>query len=231
MGMTELTSVEARVLGVLIEKSFATPDQYPLTLHALVAGCNQRSNRDPATDWPEGEVFAAVESLRFKRLAVRVDQHGARVAKYRHEAREALGVGGVNLAALAELLLRGPQTLGEVRGRASRLQPIETLEAAQNVLQTLIDRDPPLVRRLPPSPGSRSERYAQTLAPEADGETKADEAADEDSPGQAAAVSSDADDLPARVAALEDEVRSLRSDLRRLSAALGEPDAGASEPH
>src|SRR5687768_8855049 len=122
--MTQLTPNEARALGVLIEKATTTPEQYPLSLNALTNGANQKNNRDPVLSLSEDEIFEAVESLRDKQLAVRVDQAGSRVHKYKHTASETLRCSAGQLAVLAELLLRGPQTLGELRGRASRMHPL-----------------------------------------------------------------------------------------------------------
>src|SRR4051812_20848139 len=154
--MLHLTPDESRVLGVLVEKATTTPDQYPLTLNAIVNGANQKSNRDPVTTMDEGRAFDAVEGLRGKGLAVRVDAVGSRTNRYRHQAGEGLRVRPAELALLAELLLRGPQTLGELRGRASRMHPFETLDDVKNMLRALTDRDEPLARDLPPSPGSRA---------------------------------------------------------------------------
>src|SRR5256885_1232291 len=118
--MVELTPDEARVLGVLIEKAQTTPEQYPLSLNAIVNGANQKNNRDPVTAMTDDQAFDAVEGLRGKGLVVRIDQPGGRVHKYRHNAIDALHVRTGEAAILAELLLRGPQTLGELRGRAAR---------------------------------------------------------------------------------------------------------------
>src|SRR5215212_3874774 len=109
--MIQLSPYEARVLGVLIEKALTTPEQYPLSLNALTNGCNQKNNRDPVLSLSEDEVFEAVDGLRTKQLSVRVDQLGSRVAKYRHQAGEVFRCKAGELAVLAELLLRGPQTL------------------------------------------------------------------------------------------------------------------------
>src|SRR4051812_22704228 len=165
--MLTLTPDEARVLGVLIEKAFTTPNQYPLSLNAVVDGANQKSNRFPVLNMSEDQCFDALESLRDKQLIVRVDQVGARVHKFKHAAMEVLHIGNAHLAVLTELLLRGPQTLGELRGRASRMAPIESLEAAKQVVRSLIEREEPFVRELPPSPGSRAENYLQLLSPDA----------------------------------------------------------------
>ena len=164
--MVELTPDESRVFGVLVEKAATTPEQYPLSLNAVVNGCNQKNNRDPVLALDEGRVFDALEGLRAKGLVVRSDMAGSRVNKYRHQANDVLRVRPGELAVLAELLLRGPQTLGELRGRASRMHPLESLEDVKQMLRALSERSEPLVRDLPPSPGSRAERYAQLLCPD-----------------------------------------------------------------
>src|SRR5258706_1235790 len=142
-----------------------TPEQYPLSLNAIVKGANQKSNCDPVLTMNEDDAFTAVEGLRGKGLTVRVDQTGSRVHKYRHNAIDALHVRTGEVAVLAELLLRGPQTLGELRGRASRMHPMETTDVVKDLLRALEDRSEPLVRELPPSPGSRAERFVQLLCP------------------------------------------------------------------
>jgi uncharacterized protein YceH (UPF0502 family) len=165
--MEPLTPDECRVLGVLIEKQMTTPDQYPLTLNAIVAGSNQKNNRSPVLEMSDDAAEAAADGLRAKGLVVRVEQSGARVVKFRHAAAEKLDCRPAELALLAELLLRGPQTVGELRGRASRMQAFESLPAAEGFLRSLMERPVPLVRRLPPVPGSRAERYADLLSPDA----------------------------------------------------------------
>lgn len=164
--MVELTHEEARVLGVLIEKALTTPEQYPLSLNAMTAGCNQKNNRDPVLNLTEDQVFDAVESLRAKQLTIKVDNVGQRVHKYRHCATETLHARTAELAILAELLLRGPQTMGELRGRASRMAPFETLDRVRDMLRALSDRPEPLIKEIAPSPGSRAERYMQLLSPD-----------------------------------------------------------------
>lgn len=163
--MLELTPDEARVLGVLIEKAFTTPDQYPLTLNAVVNGANQKNNRDPVIALDEGRAFDALEGLREKKLIIRADMAGSRVNKFRHQAGESLHARPAEIAIVAELLLRGPQTLGELRGRASRMQTFDSIEAVKNMLTALMSREEPLVRELPPAPGSRADRYSQLLCP------------------------------------------------------------------
>src|SRR5438067_2998594 len=164
--MIELTADEARVIGVLIEKAQTTPDQYPLTINAVVNGANQKNNRDPVTNMDDGAALSALIGLRNKGLVVQQDAHGQRVPKFRHQFKETLGVNTPEMVILAELLLRGPQTLGELRGRASRMHPLASLEEVKGHLRALSDRTEPLVHELPPSPGSRAERYEQLLCPE-----------------------------------------------------------------
>ena len=222
--MIQLSADEARVLGVLIEKAFTTPEQYPLTLNAVVNGANQKNNRDPVTAIDETRAFDALEALRAKGLIVRADMAGSRVNKFRHQAGEALHVRPAEVALLAELLLRGPQTLGELRGRASRMQPFESIEAVKNMLAALMAREEPLVRELPPAPGSRAERYVQLLCPELH-PLDAPQGAMPAAAPQAAAPG-----LEARVRALEAELTLLRSALQRLALSVGEPDPFGGQP-
>ena len=216
--MVTLTADECRVLGVLIEKSLTTPEQYPLSPNAVTAGCNQKSNRDPVRAMAEDACFDAAESLRAKGLAVRVDQHGSRVHKYRHAAGDVLHARAGELAVLAELLLRGPQTAGELRTRASRMSPMESLDVTQGLLAALIDRPEPLAAELPPLPGSRAVRFAQLLCPDLHA---TDAAAASVAPVPVALQPATAG-LGERVAAVEAEVADLRAELSRLRAALGE---------
>ncbi len=160
-----LTPLECRVLGVLVEKAQTTPGQYPLTLNGLVVGCNQKNNRDPVVTVDEDEVVTALDGLRAKSLVRELSMEGSRVPKYRHVARDVLQIDTSSLVILAELLLRGPQTVGELRGRALRMHPLESLEVVEGVLATLAAREAPLVRELPPLPGSRAPRWMQLLCP------------------------------------------------------------------
>ena len=215
--MIQLTPAESRVLGVLIEKATTTPEQYPLSLNALTSGCNQKNNRDPVLSMSEDEAFEAVESLRNKQLAVRVDMAGSRVHRYKHTAGEALHARGGEIAILAELLLRGPQTLGELRGRASRMHPTESLDVAKQMLEALMNRPEPLVKQLPPAPGSRAERFAQLLCPDLH-PIDAPAARTTGAPN-----TSGSSTLSERVESLEEEVASLRQIVTKLAQALGEP--------
>lgn len=160
---TTLNEMEVRVLGSLIEKELATPEYYPLTLNALVNACNQKSNREPVLNLAEDEVVRALDTLRFKQLAV-VSADGGRVTKYRHLLAEQLRLSPAELAVLAELLLRGAQTVGELRSRAERMHSFADLAAVEAVLEELAGRN--LVTRLPRQPGRKESRYAQLFAGE-----------------------------------------------------------------
>lgn len=207
--MPTLTPDECRVLGVLVEKAMTTPAQYPLTLNALVTGSNQKNNRDPVTGLDEDRVLDAIQGLRHKGLALVVDMAGSRVQKYRHVAREAMAVETPGLVIMTELLLRGPQTLGELRTRASRMHPLESLDVVEAVLDGLMSRPEPLVRRLPPSPGSRAERFVQLLCPDLHPLDAAPSPRSTD-------VGSSSGDLSARVAALEAQVAALQAAVESL---------------
>ena len=158
----ELNGHEARLLGVLFEKERTTPDQYPLSLHALTAGANQKSNREPMTDWSEAEVIVGMSGLMQKGLAGKVAPAGSRVEKFRHNARETLGLDDRKLAILCELLMRGPQTVGELRTRGSRMSELGAIDVVLADLAALAAGG--FVRRLEPSAGSRAERWVQLLS-------------------------------------------------------------------
>jgi len=202
--LPQLNSHEARVLGVLIEKSLTTPDQCPLSINATVNGCNQKSNRHPVSDYLEAEVDVALQGLIVKHLAGKVVPAGSRVEKFRHNAGETLGLDEGKLAILAELLMRGPQAPGELRARVHRMSPTPGLGDLMPRLGILIESG--FVRRLDPAPGSRAERYGQLLCPDAHPLGAP--------PARAQAESSD---LEARVAALEAELRELRALVEILS--------------
>ena len=220
--MLQLTPHESRVVGVLIEKALTTPDQYPLSLNALVAGCNQKNNRDPVLAMTEDEAFDALESLRGKQLVVRVDVANSRVHRYKQAVGEVLRARTAEVAILAELLLRGPQTLGELRGRAGRMHPLESLDVVKDMLRALMERPEPFVKELPPAPGSRAERYAQLLCPDLHPlDAPVASSAASSAPSQPREDGSAA--LADRVARLEGEVASLRQLVTRLATALGEP--------
>jgi len=206
-----LNDVEVRVLGCLIEKELATPEYYPLTLNALTAACNQKSNRDPVTTLDEADIVRALDALRFKQLAV-VSAEGGRVPKYRHILAEKLRLSPAEMALCAELLLRGPQTAGELRSRGERMHPFSDLAALEEVLEELMGRTPPLIIRLPRQPGRKEQRYAHLFSgtPELPAEA-------ENQPPEAARLKVMAE--IERLAQLEENVAALRTEvgeLRRL---------------
>ena len=160
-----LNDDEVRVLGCMIEKELSTPDYYPLSLNALTNACNQKSNRDPLLSLEETDVVRAVDSLRFNQLVV-LSSDGGRVPKYRHILSERMRLSPPELAVLGELLLRGPQTLGELRGRTERMHSFTDIAAVDSVLEELMARTPPLLTRLPRQPGRKEPRYAHLFAGE-----------------------------------------------------------------
>lgn len=202
-----LNDIEVRVLGCLIEKEMATPEYYPLTLNSLTTACNQKSNRDPVLSLEEAEVVRALERLRFKQLALTAAD-GGRVPKYRHLLAEKLRMGPAELAVLAELLLRGPQTVGELRTRGERMHPLPDTATVEKVLEELAALDPPLVVKLPRQAGRKESRYAHLLA----GEPKAEEAspAPEEARVRVMAENERVAKLEEEVAALKEEVAGLR---------------------
>src|SRR5277367_7030839 len=158
-----LSEVEARVLGSLIEKEITTPESYPLSLNALLHACNQKSNRDPLMNLDEEAVRSALRSLGEQALA-RSASGDSRVAKYEHRLSEVFNFTRPETAILCELLLRGPQTPGELRSRAERMHPFEDLSVVHTTLQRLMRREPPLVKLLPRQPGMKEARYAHLLS-------------------------------------------------------------------
>ena len=175
MMVTTLTDIEARVLGALVEKQVTTPEYYPLTLNALTLACNQKNNRHPVTSYSESQVSIAVESLREKNLGYVFYGSNSRVPKYKHVMPEVLHLNNAELALMCVLLLRGPQTPGELRGNASRLHEFGGLEEVEQTLNALISRDPdPLVVRLPRQAGQKEVRFAHLLAGEVPVETVAE---------------------------------------------------------
>jgi len=162
MPALELDAIEARIIGVLIEKESTTPDQYPLSLNALTSGCNQKSNRDPVLELSEAEISAALERLRRKSLVGASHAAGSRVERYRHAAQAVWSLSPGELAVMAELMLRGPQMPGELRARADRMSRFESLEALANTLESLRQRG--FVQRLEPLPGARAPQWTQIVA-------------------------------------------------------------------
>ena len=163
-----LSEAEARVLGALIEKEITTPDYYPLSLNALVNACNQKNNRDPVMNLDEGAVRDALSGLQNHRLAGPARGADSRVSKYEHRIQEVFNFQRGETALLCVLLLRGPQTPGELRGRTDRMFRFEHLDEVQSTLQRLMDRDPALVKMLPRQPGTKESRYMQLLSGDAE---------------------------------------------------------------
>lgn len=162
-----LTDIETRVLGALVEKQVTTPEYYPLTLNALTLACNQKNNRYPVTSYSEADVSTAVESLREKNLAYVFYGSTSRVPKYKHVMPEVLHLKAAEVALMCVLMLRGPQTPGELRGNAARLHEFGGLEEVEQTLNELISRDPdPMVVRLPRQPGQKEVRFAHLLSGE-----------------------------------------------------------------
>src|SRR5580704_2742660 len=161
-----LSDVEVRVLGALIEKDITTPDYYPMSLNALVNACNQKNNRDPVMALEEDAVRAALDSLQGQRLAGPASGADSRVTKYEHRLQEVFNFDRRETAVLCVLLLRGPQTPGELRGRTERMYRFETLDDVQGALQKLMAREPALVKVLARAPGTKESRYAHLLGGE-----------------------------------------------------------------
>lgn len=209
-----LDGVEVRVLGCLIEKEMTTPEYYPLTLNALTNACNQKSNRDPITTLAEEEVVRALDGLRFKQLAL-VAADGGRVPKYRHILAEKLGLVPAELALMCEMMVRGPQTVGELRTRCERMHPFADLAAVEEVLGELMEREQPLVARLQRQPGRKESRYAQLWSGEP--ESAAEEVG---MPPEAARQRVMAENE--RIGKLEEEVALLRAEVAGLRQAVEE---------
>ena len=201
-----LNATERRVLGVLIEKGLTTPEYYPMTVNALVAGCNQKNNRDPVTSLDEETVMEGLRSLEQKQLVLSFLGGSSRVTRWRQELARTHELTAVELAIVGELLLRGAPSEGDLRGRASRMRPIETLEALRELLQRLrepTEKRPPFVVRLSPEGSARGARWTHALQPpEQLREIVAAEAS-------AAAAAQPTPDLLARIAQLEERVARL----------------------
>jgi uncharacterized protein YceH (UPF0502 family) len=205
--MIVLNDVEARVLGALIEKEITTPDYYPLSLNALVNACNQKNNRDPVMSLDEDAVRSALRTLQEKRLAGPASGADSRVSKYEHRIQEVFNFTRAETAILDVLLLRGPQTPGELRGRGERMHRFEELSDVQSTLQRLIEREPPLVKMLPRQPGTKESRYAHLLCGEFEGW---------EAPPEVAAPSTHNTADAGRIERLESEVAELRRELAEL---------------
>ena len=162
----ELSPIAARVLGSLVEKEITTPEYYPLSLNALANACNQKNNREPVTNLDEGEIRQALHRLEDDGLAGAARGTESRVAKYEHHMQEVFNFTRGEIAVMCVLLLRGPQTPGELRGRTERMHRFEELSDVQSTLQRLMQREPPLVMVLPRQPGTKEARYAHLLSGE-----------------------------------------------------------------
>ena len=203
---TILTDIEARVLGSLIEKQVTTPEYYPLTLNALTLACNQKNNRNPVTSYSENQVADAIESLREKNLAYVFYGSSSRVPKYKHVMPEVMHLSHPELALMCVLLLRGAQTLGELRGNGGRLHEFSSLEEVEETLNGLISREPEsLVVRLPRQPGQKDARYAHLLSGEINVEALAEP-----------------ERVVSRRANLEERVESLAAEVEKLKAQFEE---------
>jgi uncharacterized protein len=212
-----LTDVEVRILGSLIEKEVTTPDYYPLTLNALLSACNQTTNRDPVMRLDEDAAVPATVSLRRRGLVRQIQPVGSRVTKFEHLLDGELKLDARQVAVLGVLMLRGPQTPGELHARTERLHPFADLADLESVLESLIVREPePLVARLPRRPGQKEVRYAQLLSGEAAQDDSPRMAEEWAAPTRRAAAEDD------RVAALERTVEELRAEVAALRAELGE---------
>ncbi|KAA6457175.1 DUF480 domain-containing protein [Acidobacteria bacterium AB60] len=210
-----LTSAQARVLGSLVEKEVTTPDYYPLSLNALINACNQRSNREPVTDLDEDTVRMALHGLEDKGLAGRARGSDGRVTKYEHWLGEAFNFTRAETALICVLLLRGPQTPGELRGRTERMHRFDELTDVTAVLQRLMEREVPLVAVLPRQPGTKESRYAHLLCGKVEGATFAAPTAISSPSGEG--VDTD------RLARLEAEVAELRRALEEANLVAAAP--------
>jgi hypothetical protein len=209
---TLLNEAEVRVVGSLVEKQVTTPDYYPLTLNALVHACNQISNRDPVVHYDERTVTEAVDSLRAKNLVYIFYGADSRVPKYKHMAREVYSLSPPELAALCVLMLRGPQTVGEVRGRTGRLHEFTDLREAEETLEGLAQRDEPLVVKLPRQAGRKEARYAHLLS----GPPAVEDEAEAQTPSAAPRATSSRAADGERVARLEAEVERLSGEVAEM---------------
>ncbi|HXN21917.1 MAG TPA: YceH family protein [Candidatus Dormibacteraeota bacterium] len=210
-----LNDVEARVLGSLMEKEITTPDYYPLSLNALINACNQKSNRDPSMHLEEEAVRQALHSLDDQALARSSASGDSRVSKYEHQLQEVFNFDRRENAIFCVLLLRGPQTPGELRSRAERMHRFDDLSEVQSTLQHLMKREPPLVKVLPRQPGTKEARYAHLLS--GDVETR------EPEPVMGAATAAHTNPVDEeRMALLEDKVAGLQKEFASLKQLLAD---------
>src|SRR5256886_3896400 len=208
-----LNEVKCRVLGSLIEKEFTTPEYYPLPLNALLNACNQKSNRDPVMNLDEAAVRQALHSLDGQSLVRYVSAADSRVTKYEHRLQEAFNFYRHEIAILCVLLLRGPQTPGELRGRTERMHQFDDLGAVQSSLQHLMKREPSLVKVLPRQPGTKESRYAHLLSGDVD---EWDAKSVPEPPLTPASADEERMRLEKEVAALRRDVRDLQKEIADL---------------
>jgi uncharacterized protein len=211
----EPDAVEIRVVACLVEKQRTTPDQYPLTLNSLRLACNQSTNRDPVVDYDEGTIRSALDRLGRRKWTSMASWSTARSVKYKHTLDQALGLTPAQVSLLAVLMLRGPQTPGELRTRTERMHRFESHDELESTLRELIERE--LAAPLPRRPGERGQRYAHLLEGEGDGQPAEDWPAP--MPERAAPAADGG--LGERVERLEAEVSALRDELRALREHLG----------
>ncbi len=211
-----LSLLETRVLGTLVEKQHTVPDTYPLTLNALVSGCNQKSSRSPVMEVTEAEVQVALDSLRSANLVI--ETSGGRVARYSHNFERVLQIPSQAAALLTVLMLRGPQTAGELRINSERLHRFADISAVEAFLQELAARTSgPLVVQLPRLPGARENRWAHLLSGAPEGEASAGEARRGEEPPSLGEIAA----LKAHIAKLDSEVATLKALVARISGELG----------
>ncbi|MEP7212606.1 MAG: YceH family protein [Acidobacteriota bacterium] len=198
-----LNEIEVRVLGSLVEKQLTTPEYYPLTMNALTAACNQKSNRDPIVSYGDTEILAAVDSLREKNLVYLYYGSTSRAVKYKHMLPGVYHIEPPEVAVIAVLMLRGPQTLGEIRERTGRLFEFSGIGEVNETLDGLIGRDEPLIVKLERQPGQKEARYAHLLS----GEVIADTVVHREKPSSAAVLSD------VRYEELQSEIAEIRNEL------------------
>ncbi len=213
--LRDLTPLEARVLGVLVEKQRTVPDTYPLSLNALTAGCNQKTARFPVMSATEPEVLTAIDGL--KRLSLVMDASSSRVTRYEHNMNRVLGIPSQSAALLTILLLRGPQTAAELRLNAARLHGFADNSSVEAFLDELAARTPPLVVKLPCAPGARENRWVHLMC----GEVSIDEVAAAREAAERSAPSGELDVLRAEQQRLAEEVVQLRALVERMAGELG----------
>jgi uncharacterized protein YceH (UPF0502 family) len=214
--MRALTPLEARVLGVLVEKQSTVPDTYPLSLNALVAGCNQKTARDPVLNASDAEVLTAVDGL--KRLSLVFEGSGSRVVRFEHNLARVLGLPGASVALLAMLMLRGPQTAAELRLHCERLHRFADISSVEGFLDEMAAKEPARVLNLPRAPGAREPRWAHLLCGEVDAGAIAVAPAEGSSTGVSAGEIAA---LKAEQTRLAEELAQLRAVVRRIGAELG----------